>query len=106
MATVASPTPNSFSASANGYRHAPRSFARNGVVRASSQRAPADVQRNLTKQSTGDSSDDDDLAPVMLSAEAQAILEGNSQTSEGKENAGVVAPHKRTVAPVVDGYRS
>lgn len=106
MATVASPTPNSFSASANGYRHVPRSFARNGVFRSSSQRAPVDAQKDLTKQPTGDSSDDDDLAPVMLSAEAQAILDGNSQTSEDKENTNSARPHKRTVAPVVDGYRS
>lgn len=106
MATVASPTPNSFSASANGYRHVPRSLARNGVHRLYSQRTTTEPQRSITKQPTGDSSDDDDLAPVKLSAEAQAILEGNSQASEEKENASTIASHKRTVAPALEGYRS
>ena len=59
-------------------RPQPRSFARPAVRRAYANRAspPPLTARNLT----ADSSDDEDLAPIKLSAEAQAILgEDNSQ---------------------------
>ncbi|KPI36248.1 Serine/threonine-protein kinase MPS1 [Cyphellophora attinorum] len=73
------------------------------------QRSPPNAQKNVTKRSMGDSSDDDDLAPIKLSAEAQAILEGNSQTGEDKENQ--VHPYKRSITAATtstanDGYRS
>ncbi|OQU93671.1 Protein kinase domain-containing protein [Cladophialophora immunda] len=51
---------------------------------------------------TGDSSDDEDLAPIKLSAEAQAILgEDNEQLGHEKEN---VEPGPHSAKPTSTGY--
>ena len=95
MAAVASPTPLSFSTSANEFHHPnARSLSRTAYSRSYGHRSPqtAPKRRYTPKQSSGDSSDDDDLAPIKLSAEAQAILgEDNSQAGPDKENVNIYA---------------
>ena len=59
-----------------------RSFARPAVRRAYATRASPEPI--TSKDLTADSSDDEDLAPIKLSAEAQAILEDNSQSGSPK----------------------
>ena len=95
MAAIASPTPFSFSTSANEF-HRPisRPLSRTAYSRSYGHRSPQKVpKRKYTpKQSSGDSSDEDDLAPIKLSAEAQAILgEENSQGGSDKENVNIYA---------------
>ena len=95
MAAVASPTPLSFSTSASEFHHPNvRSLSRTTYSRSYGHRSPQTVskRRYTPKQSSGDSSDDDDLAPIKLSAEAQAILgEDNSQAGSDKENVNIYA---------------
>ena len=95
MAAIASPLPLSFSSSANEFhRPAARSISRMAYSRSYGHRSPQEPSRRRApaKQSSGDSSDDDDLAPIKLSAEAQAILgEEHSQAGSDKENINIYA---------------
>lgn len=97
MAAVASPTPMAFSSSANEFRRpATRLIVRTSYSRSYGHRSPAAGARrkHTPKQDSGDSSDEDDLAPIKLSAEAQAILgEDNSQIGPEKENVNIYARH-------------
>lgn len=85
MAAIASaPMPVTTSYDEIQYRRPkPRSFARPAIRRAYPSRASP--QHFPSKSLTADSSDDEDLAPIKLSAEAQAILgEDNSQTGSSR----------------------
>ena len=95
MAAIASPAPFSFSSNANEF-HRPvvRSLSRPVYSRSYGHRTPYDPpkRRQTPKQTPGDSSDEDELAPIKLSAEAQAILgEDNSQAGSDKENVNTYA---------------
>jgi len=97
MAALASPTPANV-------LHDSRRPSYRGTTRPAHARVHAlqPITTNSTshrhvvgKVSTGDSSDDEDLAPIKLSAEAQAILgEDNSQHGSDKENQGIVRRHE------------
>ncbi len=95
MAAIASPAPFSVSSSTNEF-HRPvvRSVSRPIYGRSYGHRSPYDPpkRRRTPRQSPSDSSDEDDLAPIKLSAEAQAILgEDNSQAGSDKENVNIYA---------------
>ncbi|RMZ86977.1 hypothetical protein DV736_g5802, partial [Chaetothyriales sp. CBS 134916] len=89
-AAVASATPMSFSSSANQQRRPlARSTTRSAYSESYRHGSSAGlVVKSLPKNNgTGDSSDDDDLAPIKLSAEAQAILgEDSDQQGPDKES--------------------
>lgn len=95
MAAIASPAPFSFSSSANElHRLDVRSLSRPVYSRSYGHRSPYEpfTRRQTPKQTSGDSSDEDELAPIKLSAEAQAILgEDNSQAGSDKENVNIYA---------------
>ena len=97
MAAVASPTPVAFSTDANEFRRPirPASQTARHSRPYAHRSAFAPVPAIKTKEGSGDSSDDDDLAPIKLSAEAQAILgEDNLQAGSDKENINIYARQK------------
>ncbi|KAK5055933.1 hypothetical protein LTR84_012483 [Exophiala bonariae] len=99
MATYASPTPAAFS---SHFSHSRQSSHR-PITRTAAARmqpipyiAPSDRDSQVGRNLTGDSSDDEDLAPIKLSAEAQAILgEDNSQPEAEKENIDPLPPRTK-----------
>src|SRR5882757_1568963 len=90
MAAYVSPTPAAFACSfSNSRRPHYRTATRPVTNRAQPMPQTISTERksHLNRDATGDSSDDEDLAPIKLSAEAQAILgEDNSQSGAEKEN--------------------
>ncbi|RMD42107.1 hypothetical protein DV735_g2980, partial [Chaetothyriales sp. CBS 134920] len=87
-AAVSSATPMSFSSIASQQRRPlARSTTRSAYNESYRHRPFVDLgPKSLPKEnSTGDSSDDDDLAPITLSAEAQAIL-GEDNGQQGAHN--------------------
>ena len=89
MGAYSSPAPAALASSLSHSRRPLRTTTRPATQRA--QAGPthaATLKRSHLDQSfTGDSSDDEDLAPIKLSAEAQAILgEDNEQHEASKEN--------------------
>lgn len=92
MATYMSPVPAALSVtSSNPRRSQYRPTTRSAVNRV--QPLPysmaSETNPRLSRNMTGDSSDDEDLAPIKLSAEAQAILgEDEQQLEAEKENLG------------------
>jgi serine/threonine-protein kinase TTK/MPS1 len=101
MAAYVSPTPAAFASSySNSRRSTHRPTTRSAVARVQPvpYLASSDNNPNFGRNLTGDSSDDEDLAPIKLSAEAQAILgEDNSQPEAEKEN---VEPLARRTRPI------
>ncbi|KIW87669.1 uncharacterized protein Z519_11643 [Cladophialophora bantiana CBS 173.52] len=88
MAAYISPTPAALASTLNNSRRPHRTTTRPPTTRAQPVPSAAPATRQQFDQSiTGDSSDDEDLAPIKLSAEAQAILgEDNEQLGPEKEN--------------------
>ncbi|RVX66345.1 hypothetical protein B0A52_09953 [Exophiala mesophila] len=90
MSTHLSPTPATLASSLSASRRShPRATTRTApfhphpIPQTTTIAHKAHMRSNLT----GDSSDDDDLAPIKLSAEAQAILgEDNARLESDKEN--------------------
>lgn len=101
MAAYISPTPAAFASNFNNSRRSTnQSSTRSPAARVQPVPYIASSNNNnhFERNLTGDSSDDEDLAPIKLSAEAQAILgEDNSQPDADKENA---EPFPRRTRPV------
>ncbi|KIX01708.1 uncharacterized protein Z518_09434 [Rhinocladiella mackenziei CBS 650.93] len=102
MAEYASPIPAAFaSGSSNSRRPRSRINTRPATNRVQPVSHAASIQ-NMSQSGrnmTGDSSDDEDLAPIKLSAEAQAILgEDNSNSGTGKENCEPQRPVRSTTS--------
>ena len=106
MAAVASPTPLAFSTGASEFRRPTRPASQTArYSRPYAHRSAfVPVPATKIKEGSGDSSDDDDLAPIKLSAEAQAILgEDNSQAGTDKENVNIYARRKSPLQEVNEG---
>ncbi|KIW23038.1 uncharacterized protein PV07_11270 [Cladophialophora immunda] len=103
MAAYTSPSPAILASSLNNSRRPHRTAARPLTTRAHPIPTTAPGSNQQFDQSmTGDSSDDEDLAPIKLSAEAQAILgEDNEQLGHEKEN---VEPGPHSAKPTSTGY--
>ncbi|EXJ88318.1 TTK protein kinase [Capronia coronata CBS 617.96] len=106
MATYATPTPAAFPSSlSNSRRSHLRTTTRPVTNRAQPQaHITTTTQRSQSSRNmTGDSSDDEDLAPIKLSAEAQAILgEVDSNSAPDKEN---WEPQVRATKATSESYR-
>ncbi|EHY53840.1 Serine/threonine-protein kinase mph1 [Exophiala dermatitidis] len=106
MATYATPTPAALASSLNNSRRSHlRTTTRLATHRAQPSAhatAPEYKASQPGRNMTGDSSDDEDLAPIKLSAEAQAILgEVDPHSAPDKEN---WEPHSRQTRPANEEY--
>lgn len=108
MATYASPTPAAFASTLSNSR---RSHLRTATRPATNRAQPlahvptTEYRSQSRRNMTGDSSDDEDLAPIKLSAEAQAILgevDSQSAPNNNKEN---WEPELRHAKATSDAYR-
>ncbi|KEF60055.1 TTK protein kinase [Exophiala aquamarina CBS 119918] len=101
MSAYVSPSPAAFASSFNNSRrptHQPSTRSAAARVQSIHHTSCSNNNNHFERNLTGDSSDDEDLAPIKLSAEAQAILgEDNSQPDANKENA---EPPPRRTRPV------
>src|ERR1700761_2197933 len=89
MAAYISPSPAALASSLSSSRRPPRTTTRPATQRAQPVPEPMATHKrpHFDRNLTGDSSDDEDLAPIKLSAEARAILgEDNEQLEAEKEN--------------------
>src|ERR1700742_4736625 len=101
MAAYVSPSPAALASGLSHSRRALRTTTRPATQRAQAVPTPATMeQKSRFDQSlAGDSSDDEDLAPIKLSAEAQAILgEDNEAQEAGKENIAPQMPPVRLIS--------
>ncbi|OAL25165.1 hypothetical protein AYO22_05042 [Fonsecaea multimorphosa] len=103
MAAYMSPASAVLTSSLSNPRRPHRTATRPSTTRAYPLPTAAPRTKQQFDQSiTGDSSDDEDLAPIKLSAEAQAILgEDNEQLGTEKEN---VEPEPQSAKPLSTGY--
>ncbi|OAL27663.1 hypothetical protein AYO20_09736 [Fonsecaea nubica] len=103
MAAYISPSPALLASSSSNSRRSQRPATRPLTTSAHQGPTVAPYAKQQFDQSiTGDSSDDEDLAPIKLSAEAQAILgEDNEQLGAEKEN---VQPDRHNAKPSGTGY--
>lgn len=101
MATYVSTTPAAYASHAHNARpssHRSSTRTAAGRMQPVPYVAPSERSSHFGRNMTGDSSDDEDLAPIKLSAEAQAILgEDNSQPEAEKEN---IDPLPRRTRPI------
>ncbi|KAJ9615528.1 hypothetical protein H2200_001603 [Cladophialophora chaetospira] len=109
MAAYVSPSPAALASNLSNSRRPFRTATRPAMQRAqpTPQLVPTAKQSHLDRGLTGDSSDDEDLAPIKLSAEAQAILgEDNGQQEADKENIIPQVHHTKTLGAIESRRRS